>query len=57
MDGLGPHRVPFLELQWAVVDTGWQAKTMLGQRRFAVKVTPAHAADLRYGHMALVHEQ
>ena len=56
IDRLGPHRVPFLEFQRAVVDAGRQAEAVFGERGFAAIVAPVHAADLRHGDMAFVHE-
>ena len=56
MDGLRPHRVPFLEAQRPVVHAGGQAEAVFGQRRLAPVVAAIHAADLRDGDMALVDE-
>ena len=53
---LRPHRVPFLEAQRPVVEAGRQPEAELGQRRFAPEVAPEHAADLRHGDVAFVHE-
>jgi hypothetical protein len=55
-DGLRAHRVPFLELQRAVVDAGGQAEAVFGQRRLAAEVAAIHAADLRHGDVAFVDE-
>uniref|UniRef100_A0A0N5A6Y0 NAD-specific glutamate dehydrogenase n=1 Tax=Parastrongyloides trichosuri TaxID=131310 RepID=A0A0N5A6Y0_PARTI len=56
-DGLGPHGVPFLELQRAVVDGRGQAEAVFGQGRFAAVVAAIHGADLAHGDVALIHEQ
>ncbi|MNX88672.1 hypothetical protein D3C86_1206500 [compost metagenome] len=56
-DRLGPHGVPFVELERAVVDAGGQAEAVLGQGRLAAVVAPEHAVDLAHGDVALVHEQ
>ena len=46
-DGLRAHRVPFLELQGAVVHAGGQAEAVFGQGHLAAEVALVHAADLR----------
>jgi hypothetical protein len=55
-DRLRAHRVPFLELQRAVVHAGRQAEAVLGQRELAPVVAAIHAADLRDGDVAFVGE-
>ena len=57
MHRLGPHGLPFVELQRAVVDAGRQAEAVFGQGRLAAVVAPEHAVDLADGDVALVHEQ
>jgi hypothetical protein len=44
---LRAHRVPFLELEGAVVHAGGQAEAVFGQRELAPVVAAIHAADLR----------
>ena len=55
-DGLRAHRIPFLELQGAVVHAGGQPEPVFGQRELAPVVAPVHAADLRDRDMAFVGE-
>ena len=43
-------------MQRPVVDAGGQPEAELGERRFAPEVAPEHAADLRHGDVAFVHE-
>jgi hypothetical protein len=57
VDGLGPHGVPLVELQRAVVDAAGQAEAVFGQGRLAGVVAAVHAADLAHGDVALVDEQ
>ena len=56
MDGLRPHRLPFLEAQRPVVHAARQPKAVFGERRLAAEVAAIHAADLRYRDVALVGE-
>src|SRR5690606_21684288 len=56
-DGLGPHGVPFLELQRAVVDGGGEAEAVLGQGGLAAVVAAEHGAELAAGGVAPVHEE
>ena len=55
-DRLGPHRVPFLEFQGAVVHAGGQAEAVFGEGHLAPEVALVHAADLRDRDVALVGE-
>ena len=55
--GLGPHRVPFLEVQGPVVDAGGQAEAVFRERDLAAVVAPRHPADLRHRDVAFVDEQ
>ena len=55
-DGLRAHRIPFLELQGAVVHAGGQAEAVFGQRELAPVVAPVHAADLRDRDVGFVGE-
>src|SRR5690606_36418874 len=54
---LGPHGVPLVELERAVVDAAGQAEAVLRQGRLAAVVAAVHAADLADGDVALVDEQ
>ena len=56
MDGLRPHRLPFLEPQRTIVHAGRQTEAVFGERHLAAIVAAIHAADLRHGDMALVGE-
>jgi hypothetical protein len=55
-DRLRAHRIPFLELQRAVVHAGGQAEAVFGQGELAAEVAPIHAADLRHGDVGFVCE-
>ena len=57
VDRLRAHRVPFVEAQRPVVDARRQAEAIFGERDLAAVVAPRHAADLRHGLVAFVHEQ
>ena len=56
-DGLGPHRVPFLELQRPVVQRRGQAEAIQHQVFLARAVALVHRAQLRNHHVALVQHQ
>src|SRR5690606_31963870 len=57
VDGLGPHGVPLLEFERAVVDGAGQAEAELGEGEFAAVVAFEHGPDLGDGDVALVDEQ
>jgi hypothetical protein len=56
-DGLGAEALPLLELQRAVVGAARQAEAEIAEDDLPRVVAPVHAADLRHGDMALVHDQ
>jgi len=56
-DGLGTHRIPFVEAQRAVVDRRRQAESIFGQRDLTLVIAPRHAVDLADRLMALIDEQ
>ena len=53
-DRLRAHRIPFLELQRAVVHAGRQAEPVFGQGELAPVVALVHAADLRDRDMGFI---
>ncbi len=53
-DRLRPHRVPFLELQRAVVHAAWQPEAEFGKGELAPVVAFVHAADLRHRNVAFI---
>ena len=55
-DGLRAHRIPFLELQGAVVHAAWQPEPVLGEGELAAEVALVHAADLGDGNVGFVGE-
>src|SRR5690606_12978038 len=55
-NGGGAHRVPLLEAQRPVVHAGREPEAIFRERRLAAEVAAVHAADLRDGDVALVHE-
>ena len=57
MHRLGPHGVPFLELEGPVVHAAGQAEAVFGQGGLAAPVALVHGPDLGNGGVALVHEQ
>ena len=51
---LRAHRIPFFELQRAVVHARGQAESVFGQRHLAAEVAFVHAADLRHRDVGFV---
>ncbi len=56
VDGLGYHRLEFVETKRAVVERGRQTESVVDQIVLAGYVTSVHGPDLRYGHMAFVDD-
>src|SRR5271169_3513134 len=54
IDSLGTHRVPLLEFERPIVDTGWKPESVLRKRRLAAVVALIHAADLGHADMAFI---
>src|SRR5690606_21846064 len=57
IDRLRPHQVPFLELEWPVVDAGGQAKAIFRKGRLARIVATVHAPQLGDGNVTLIDDQ